>query len=111
MRIPSLREILLGAGFGFCVGILLFLVLSFITNWFPDLIRFALIPGKIAEFFTELGIHAICGQSPTMGCASGLGTMIFFALWPLAFGLFWMAIGIAISLAIIAIKRILTSNL
>jgi hypothetical protein len=96
---------LLGGGIGFCTGIFLFLSLSFILPKFPSLGQLAEFAGNLAETPTELGIRLICGQSPNIGCASGLGMLIFFVIWPLIFCLILLLLGVILGLAFAGLYR------
>ncbi len=100
MREKLIQFALLGGVIGFCAGWLIFLSLPILISWIPDLYRLTEMPGKIAGLLTGLGIRLLCGQSPTIGCDSGLGMLLFFVLWPLSFCVLWTLIGAASGLAL-----------
>ncbi|MEM9484285.1 MAG: hypothetical protein AAGA83_11400 [Cyanobacteria bacterium P01_F01_bin.116] len=100
---PIIRKrnlnILWGALIGCCLGLILCLLLPILVFWSPTLYFLADIVGNIVEPLTELGIRFVCGSSPNMGCASGIGTLIFFFIFPLIFSLFWSFLGAAVGAA------------
>ena len=97
-------NVLWGAVFGCYLGLLMCLLLPLLIVWSPTLYFLADIIGNIVEPLTELGIRLICGASPDIGCASGIGTLIFFVVFPLIFCLFWTLVGAAVGAAFTQIK-------
>lgn len=53
----------------------------------------------MVKLLTELGIRLVCGPSPNIGCASGVGMLIFFLVFPVVFSLFWALVGAAVGVA------------
>lgn len=88
--------ILWGAVLGCCLGLIMCLFLPILIFWSPTLYFLADMMGNIAAPLTELGIRLMCGSSPDIGCASGVGTLTFFLIFPLIFCLFWTLVGAAI---------------
>lgn len=94
-----MKNALIGGVIGFCVGLMLLLLLPILIFHSPTLYWLADMLGKIVETLMELGIRLMCGSSPDIGCASGLGMIIFFILWPLLFCIFWALMGAVIGVA------------
>lgn len=92
-------NILWGAVIGCCLGLITCLLLPILIFWSPTLYFLADIVGHIAGTLTELGIRIVCGASPNIGCASGIGTLIFFYVFPLIFCLLSTLVGAAVGLA------------
>ncbi len=107
MRGKLKRVVLWGGVIGFCSGLLAFLLLPIMNSRVPGLYQIAEIPGKMAEPLTELGIRLMCGKSPNIGCASGLGMLIFLVLWPLCFCILWTLLGAISGLIFLILYRLL----
>ncbi|MEO0757532.1 MAG: hypothetical protein AAFU84_18880 [Cyanobacteria bacterium J06633_23] len=101
---PLMTAMLSGAVIGFAAGFVIFAVSPLLITWSPSLSWLTYLSGRMARMLTELGVYIVCGQAPSIGCASGIGLLLFFLLQPLIFCLLTTLIGAAVGLMVATLR-------
>ena len=83
MRRNRRLQVLWGGLIGFCLGMVVYLLLPSLMTWSPTLYWLIEVLGKFIEPLVDKSIQLICETSSDTGCASGLGLLMAFVLWPM----------------------------
>ncbi|MEM1253472.1 MAG: hypothetical protein AAGI69_13640 [Cyanobacteria bacterium P01_H01_bin.21] len=97
-------NVLWGGLIGCCLGLVINLLLPSLMTWSPTLYWLIEVLGEFIEPFVDRSIQLICETSLDTGCASGLGLLMAFVLWPMIFCILGTLAGAVMGLVLAYLK-------
>lgn len=105
MRQKLIKAALIGVLIGTVTTFLSLPIWPYFAAISPTFEWLARLAGQGAGLLTTGLIRLFCGPSPNIGCSSGLGLLLFLALWPMCFGTMLMLLGAAIGMLFVVLRE------